>query len=48
MIPDPTRELMLWDGLFSAFAVVILLVAAVIAYEAHETRPAPVSQIVAR
>jgi len=34
--------------LFSAVAVAILFVAAVIAYEAHETRPAPLSQIVAR
>jgi hypothetical protein len=35
--------------LFSALVVVIMAVAAVIAYEANDTRPsAPVSQIVAR
>jgi hypothetical protein len=34
--------------LFLAFGCAIIAVAAVIAYEAHETMPAPVSQIVAR
>jgi len=34
--------------LFSAVALAIIAAAAVIAYEAHETRPAPVSQTVAR
>jgi hypothetical protein len=47
---DPRRDAgidaMGW--LFSAVVVAILLVAAVIAYEAHEAAPAPVSQIVAR
>jgi hypothetical protein len=44
--PDSGIDAMGW--LFSAVVVAILLVAAVIAYEAHEATPAPVSQIVAR
>jgi hypothetical protein len=44
--PDGGIDAVGW--LFSAVAVAILFIAAVIAYEAHETTPATVSQIVAR
>ena len=47
--PDPNAGIDAAGWLFLAIAVVIIAVAAMIAYEANDTRPnAPVSQIVAR
>jgi hypothetical protein len=46
--PDSYGKIDGMGWLFLAFGCAIIAVAAVIAYEAHETRPAPVSQIVAR
>ena len=47
--PDPNAGIDAMGWLFSAVAAAIIAVAAVIAYEANDTRAnAPVSQIVAR
>jgi len=48
--PNPNPEIDAVGWLFSAFAAAILVVAAVIAYDAHGAKVAnaPVSQIVAR